>query len=166
MHKSCADDPFTSSGHMVKPEWLDSYEHMNMARYVELFDSVAYQLLDRVDLGAAYTLRTRQGVFVVDARVRFLKELPLGTTLSVSLRLLGVDDLRLHMWLELRQTGGDAVCATQEQLVLHVDLNSRKTKPFSIETRQRLEEVVQTHRREPAHREREIGMSCKVKRAK
>jgi len=153
--------PFTSHGHIVKPEWIDAYDHMNMSRYVALFDDVTYELLNSVDLGLAYTQRTRHGLFIVDARVRFLHELRVGTPLEVTLRLVGVDHLRLHMWLELRAEGSEAVCATQEQIGLHADLDRRRTTPFTAAVRQRLEQVVSAHRAEPGHAQRALSMRCK-----
>jgi acyl-CoA thioester hydrolase len=153
-------DPFTSYGHIVKPEWIDAYDHMNMSKYVALFDDVAYDLLDRVGLGVASTRTTRRGLFVVDARVRFLKELRVGTPIEVSMRLVGVDHLRLQMWLELREEGSSVVSATQEQMGLHADLDKRKTLRFPEEVRTRLDEVVALHRAEAAHGARVLTMRC------
>jgi len=149
-------DPFTSSGHVVKPEWIDAYDHMNMARYVALFDDVTYELLDGIGLGLEATRRTREGLFIVDARVRFLKELRVGTPLEVRLRFVGVDHVRLHMWAELREEGSDVLSATQEQLGLHADLERRKTMLFSAEHRARIEAVVAAHRAEPGHAQRPL----------
>jgi acyl-CoA thioester hydrolase len=154
-------DPFCSRGHVVRPEWIDEYDHMNMSRYVALFDDVTYALLDRVDLGLDYTRRTRRGLFTVDARVRFLKELRVGTPLIVSLRLIGVDQVRLHMWLELIAETSGVICATQEQLGVHVDLESRKTIPFDPDVRERLQDVVEAHRRDPLYAGHEFVMGCK-----
>lgn len=161
MESPARNDPFTSGGHVVKPEWIDAYDHMNMARYVGLFDDVSYDLLDVVGLGVESTKRTRLGLFIVDARVRFLKELRVGTALEVRLRLVGVDHVRLHMWLELRRQGSDVVCATQEQIGLHADLDSRKTVPFGAERRAELEAVVARHCAEPDHAARGLTMRCK-----
>lgn len=159
--ETAISDPFRSSGHTVKREWIDAYDHMNMSRYVALFDDVTYELLDSVDLGLAYTRRTRHGLFIVDARVRFLRELRVGAPLEVTLRLVGVDHVRLHMWLEMRTEGVEAACATQEQMGLHADLERRRTVPFSEPARTRLQRIVAEHCAEPAHAHRELLMRCK-----
>jgi acyl-CoA thioester hydrolase len=150
------NDPFISRGHVVKPDWIDAYDHMNMARYVALFDDVTYELLDGIGLGLEATCKTREGLFIVDARVRFLKELRVGTPLEVRLRFVGVDHVRLHMWAELRKEGSDIVSATQEQLGLHADLERRKTMPFSANHRARIEAVVAKHRAELGHAQRPL----------
>lgn len=156
------DELFTSRGHVVKPEWIDAYDHMNMSRYVALFDDVTYELLNSVDLGLAYTQRTRHGLFIVDARVRFLHELRVGTPLEVTLRLVGVDHLRLHMWLELRAEGSDTVHATQEQIGLHADLDRRRTAPFAETVLRQLQQVISAHRAEPGDAQRVLSMRCKA----
>jgi acyl-CoA thioester hydrolase len=151
-------DAFTSRGHSVKAEWIDAYDHMNIARYVQLFDDVTYALLDRVDLGLDYTKKTRRGLFIVDARVKFLKELRVGTPLEITMRLVGVDHVRLHLWLAMREAGSDVVRATQEQVGLHADLVARKTLPFSDAQRIELQSVVDRHRAEPEHRSRQLSL--------
>ncbi|CAN7773927.1 thioesterase family protein [Variovorax sp. LjRoot84] len=160
METGWLDDLFTSRGHIVKPEWIDAYDHMNMSRYVALFDDVTYDLLDRVDLGLAYTKRTRHGLFIVDARVRFLRELRVGTPLEVKLRLVGADHVRLHMWLELRAAGSDTVHATQEQIGLHADLDRRRTAAFAETVLEKLQQVVSAHRAEPEDAQRVLSMRC------
>lgn len=154
-------DPFVSHGHVVQPDWIDSYDHMNMARYVALFDRAADALLDQVGVGPAYTARTRHGLFTVDVRIRYLKELRVGASVAVRLRMVGCDHVRLHTWLEMLEEGSDALCATQEQMSLHASLEQRKTVPFSAEQRAALERVVALHRTEPGHASRALCMRCK-----
>lgn len=153
-----SDDPFTSRGHTVQPEWIDAYDHMNMAKYVQLFDDVTYALLDRVDLGLEYTKRTKQGLFVVDARVKFLKEVRVGIPLEVTMRLVGIDHVRLHLWLEMRAAGSNVISATQEQVGLHADLALRKTLRFSDGQRNAIQAVVDLHRAEPAYSSRKLSL--------
>jgi acyl-CoA thioester hydrolase len=154
-------DPFASYGHVVPPEWIDAYDHMNMARYVELFDRAGDDVLGEVGLGPRYTARTRHGLFTVDLRIRYLEELRVGMTVAVRLRLVGCDHVRLHTWLEMFEASSGRLFATQEQLSLHASLERRKTVPFSAEQRARLEDVVALHRREPEHAARTLCMRCK-----
>jgi acyl-CoA thioester hydrolase len=161
MGASALHDAFTSRGHIVRPDWIDAYDHMNMARYVALFDDVTYDLLDNVGLGVASTQKTRRGLFIVDARVRFLTELRVGTPLAVSLRLVGVDHVRLHMWLELRAEGSGKASATMEQMGLHASLETRKTMPFPADHRARIEAIVAQHASEPGHASRVLTMACR-----
>ena len=155
-------DPFVSHGHTVLPEWIDSYDHMNMARYVELFDRATDVVLGEVGFGPAYTARTRHGLFTVDVRIRYLEELTVGMTVAVRLRLVGCDHVRLHLWLEMFDEGSDRRFATQEQMSLHASLERRRTVPFSAGQRARLDEVVALHRGEPGQAARALCMRCKT----
>lgn len=137
--------PLVSGGHCVAPEWIDVYGHMNMARYAALFDEVGYALLDQVGVGQRYTDATRRGVFTVDVRIRYLKELHVGVPLSVSLRLLDVDHVRLHSFLELTNVETGRVAATMEQLAVHASLESRGVLRFDDALLARLRQVVRAH---------------------
>jgi acyl-CoA thioester hydrolase len=156
------EDRFVARGYNVPPEWIDSYDHMNMARYVELFDRATDDILGEVGFGPKYTQRTRHGLFTVDVRIRYLEELRVGMTVAVRLRLVGCDHVRVHMWLEMFEEGSERLFATQEQLSLHASLERRKTVHFSAGQRARLDEVVALHRGEPQHASRRLCMSCKV----
>ena len=155
------EDRFTSYGHLIPPEWIDAYDHMNMAHYMALFDHVTDELLGQVGFGPAYTARTRHGLFTVDARIRYAKEVRVGESVAVRLRLVGVDHVRLHMWLEMFGEDPPAVFATQEQMSLHASLASRRTVPFDASQRARLAEVVALHRRESEHASRPLCMRVK-----
>jgi acyl-CoA thioesterase FadM len=154
-------DRFVSHGHTVPPEWIDSYDHMNMARYPELFDRAADAVLGEAGFGPAYTARTRHGLFTVDVRIRYLQELRAGMTVAVRLRLVGCDHVRVHMWLEMFEEGSNVLFATQEQMSLHASLERRRTVPFSPEQRARLEALVALHRSEAQHASRPLCMRCK-----
>ena len=154
-------DRFVSRGHTVPPEWIDSYDHMNMARYVELFDKATDAVLGEVGFGPAYTARTRHGLFTVDVRIRYLRELRVGMAVAVRLRLVACDHVRLHMWLEMFDEGSGSLFATQEQMSLHASLEHRKTVPFDAGQRARLAAVIALHRADPGHASRNLCMHCK-----
>jgi acyl-CoA thioester hydrolase len=152
---------FISYGHEIVPEWIDAYDHMNMAHYMALFDQVADELLDQVGFGPTYTARTRHGLFTVDARIRYAREVRVGQSVAVSLRLVGVDHVRLHMWLEMSGADPPTVFATQEQMSLHASLETRRSVPFDAAQRARLEEVVALHRSDAEHATRPLCMRVK-----
>ncbi len=114
----------------VEEEWIDLYGHMNMVRYVALFDEVGYALLERWGLGETYTRERGYGLFVVNVAVHYRRELRVGTPLVLALRLLDADDKRMLSLLELRRADDGTVAATMEQLSIHVSLDTRKVTPF------------------------------------
>ncbi|NUB30407.1 thioesterase family protein, partial [Azospirillum brasilense] len=127
-----------SGVHTVDESWIDLYGHMNMVRYVALFDEVGYALMEQWGLGETYTRDKGLGLFVVDVAVHYRRELRAGTPLQVALRLLDADDKRLLSLLEIRRTDDGTVAATMEQLSIHVDLGTRKVTPFPPPLAERL----------------------------
>lgn len=131
-------DILLSGVHTVDESWIDLYGHMNMVRYVALFDEVGYALMEHWGLGETYTRDEGFGLFVVDVAVHYRRELRVGTPLQVALRLLDADDKRLLSLLEIRRADDGTVAATMEQLSIHVDLRTRKVTPFPPALAERL----------------------------
>ncbi|MBP2227838.1 acyl-CoA thioester hydrolase [Azospirillum agricola] len=135
----------TSGPLRVAEEWIDLYGHMNMARYVALFDEVGYALQERWGLGESYTRETRMGLFVVDVAISYRRELTAGTPLTLALRLLEADDKRLVSLMELRRGDDGTLAATMEQLSIHADLTTRRVVPFAPPAARRLRTLAEHH---------------------
>lgn len=133
----------------VDPAWIDEYGHMNAAHYVGIFDRVGFQLLREVGVGLDYTEATRCGIYTMNVHVAYLREVLAGDPLALRIRLLEADDKRLLCLMELMQTRDGYVAATMEQLSLHVDLDTRRAKPFPAELAQRLARTVAEHAGQP-----------------
>lgn len=133
----------------VDPAWIDEYGHMNAAHYVGIFDRVGFQLLREVGVGLDYTEATRCGIYTMNVHVAYLREVLAGDPLALRIRLLEADDKRLLCLMELMQTRDGYVAATMEQLSLHVDLDTRRAKPFPPELAQRLGRTVAEHAAQP-----------------
>lgn len=107
----------------VPPDWADYNGHMNEARYLEAMSKAADQLL----LWAGMTpeaVAAGQSVFTVETHLRHLAEVDIGDRIEVRTRVLSGGGKKLHLWHDLRV--GERLCATGEQLLLHVDLGTRK----------------------------------------
>ncbi|MDR7944938.1 thioesterase family protein [Achromobacter aegrifaciens] len=133
----------------VDPAWIDEYGHMNAAHYVGIFDRVGFQLLREVGVGLDYTEATRCGIYTMNVHVAYLREVLAGDPLALRIRLLEADDKRLLCLMELMQTRDGYVAATMEQLSLHVDLETRRAKPFPPELARRLARTVTEHAAQP-----------------
>ncbi len=133
----------------VDPAWIDEYGHMNAAHYVGIFDRVGFQLLREVGVGLDYTEATRCGIYTMNVHVAYLREVLAGDPLALRIRLLEADDKRLLCLMELMQTRDGYVAAIMEQLSLHVDLETRRVKPFPPELAQRLARTVAEHATQP-----------------
>jgi len=133
----------------VDPAWIDEYGHMNAAHYVGIFDRVGFELLRQVGVGLDYTEATRCGIYTMNIHVAYLREVLAGDPLALRIRLLEADDKRLLCLMELTQTRDGYLAATMEQLSLHVDLQTRRAKPFPPDLAARLAQTVAAHARHP-----------------
>lgn len=146
----------------VRDDWIDLYGHMNMVRYVGVFDEVGYILLDRWGLGESYTNEKRLGLFVVDVAINYRRELTAGTPLVLAMRLLEADDKRLLSLMELRRADDGTVAATMEQLSIHVDLTTRKVLPFAAPVARQLRDLAAVHAHLPLPPGHQRRLHCRA----
>ena len=137
--------PFTSPPMEVRAEWTDYNGHLNMAYYGVLFDNALDVVLAPLGLGPEVAAQTGASVFTAQAQVHYLRELHAGDSVIVDTRLIAHDDKRLHYVQTMRRLGEDAPVAVSENLVLHVDLASRRVAPFAPEVRARIADAVAAH---------------------
>ena len=129
----------------VQPDWIDYNGHMNLAYYVLVFDHATDALQDVVGLDAAYRAATGGSVFVVEAHLTYDNEVTLGEEMRVRTRVLDVDEKRLHLFHEMSAGNDDRLAATNELMILHVDLASRRTAPFPASVLAHLERLKAAH---------------------
>jgi acyl-CoA thioester hydrolase len=122
--------PFVSSVMRIEPAWIDYNGHLNVAYYNVLFDRAVDEVYELVGLGPAYLERTRHSTMVVEAHVRYLRELKLEDPVRVAVQLLDYDAKRIHVFEELRHATENWVSATSENMTLSVDMTAKKVAPF------------------------------------
>ncbi|MEM1341383.1 MAG: thioesterase family protein [Pseudomonadota bacterium] len=110
----------------VPPDWADYNAHMNEQFYLTCFSDATDRLLLWAGMDAACVAQGFS-VFTVETHIRHLGEVALGARITMDTRVIEGGGKRLHLWHELRQAGG--LCATGEQLLLHMDLNERRVAP-------------------------------------
>jgi len=123
---------------VVQDQWIDLYGHMNMAYYVQLLDDLGHRILDRFGLGEGYTREHNCGLFTVEANVKYIKEVRAGDPLRVELTPVRFDDKRLVTQVDLYHHELNYLSASMLQTALHVDLGTRRVRPFSEAAVQRL----------------------------
>lgn len=132
----------TAHREVVKPEWTDYNGHMNVAYYVLAFDHATDAFLDRLDLGEAYRARTNCSVFVVEAHVTYDQEVHEGDPLAITSRPLEVGGKTLRLFHRMEHGGEGFQAATNEVMILHVDMETRRTTPWPEDARARLQAAV------------------------
>ncbi|MFG7944975.1 thioesterase family protein [Streptomyces cacaoi] len=85
----------------VQPEWIDYNGHMSEAFYVLVFGHATDAMMDEVGLGPVYREDTGCSLYTVEAHVRYLREVSVGTPLVLRTRILGVDGRKLRFAHEM-----------------------------------------------------------------
>jgi acyl-CoA thioester hydrolase len=122
--------PFVSSVMRLEPQWIDYNGHLNVAYYNVLFDRAVDEVYELIGLGPSYLERHQHSTMVVEAHVRYLRELKLDDPVRVTVQLLDYDAKRIHVFEELRHATDNWVSATSENMTLSVDMTSKKVAPF------------------------------------
>ena len=126
----------------IRPEWIDSNGHMNLAYYVVVFDQATDVVFDALDIGTAYRARTGNSCFVAETHTLYEREVTEGETVRVATRLLAVDAKRLHLAHEMRHATTGERLALHELLCLHIDMHARRAAPWPPDRRAALEVAV------------------------
>lgn len=114
----------------VKPEWIDTNGHMNVAYYVLAFDSGVDLLWARAGIDDKYIKTRKCSTFAVEAHITYQQELCVGEPYRVTAQILALDSKRLHQFQRLYNAKSGALSATAEWLNLHVNLESRRVCPW------------------------------------
>ena len=129
----------------VLAEWVDYNGHMNVAFYVLAFDHATDAVLDRLDLGGEYRRRTGNSNFVVEGHVTYRREVHEGDELRFTTQVLGFDDKRLHLFHHMYSGPDDAVVATNEIMLVNVDMNRRRATPVPAAELESIKEIAAAH---------------------
>jgi acyl-CoA thioester hydrolase len=127
---------------VVRPEWIDSNGHMNLAYYVVVFDLATDKLYATLGIGDAYREATGNSCFTAETHTLYEREVRLGERLRVHTWLLGADTKRLHYFHELFHADSGERSAAQELMALHIDMRVRRVAPFPDVQRAALADAV------------------------
>ncbi|HEY8288253.1 MAG TPA: thioesterase family protein [Acetobacteraceae bacterium] len=122
--------PIVEYEDVVRPEWIDSNGHMNLAYYVVVFDLGTDRLYDALGIGNAYREATGYSCFTAETHTVYEREVRLGDRLLVRTWLLGNDAKRLHYFHEMFHADSGERSAAQELMALHIDMRVRRVAPF------------------------------------
>ena len=151
MNQNTAEPPYVLPRYrtVVAPEWIDPNNHLAVPYYHVIMNDAAWHASESWDYGVDYRTRTGQTTFVVEMHLRYLRELKLGDPVAATVRILGLDDKRLHVGYEVFHDGEGYLAAMGEGLAICVDTRTRRTAPFESTLRERLTKIFDTHRTLP-----------------
>ena len=118
---------------IIKKEWTDYNNHMNMAYYVLVFDQVWENMLEKFKMGENSAKTKNMSTMVVETYTTYNNEVKEGDEVEVNLTFFDHDKKRLHFKMEMIEKSSQKLSATLEMLSLYIDLNKRKVSEFEGE---------------------------------
>ena len=123
--------PLRIWGGAVLDEWIDYNGHMSEGFYGVVFGMASDEYLTRMGFDEHYRNTAGGSFYTVETHIVFVDELAPGTALAVDTTVAGADPKRVHLFHELRRGGDDALVATQESMMLHVDTRIDRVTPMA-----------------------------------
>lgn len=146
---------------VIKPEWIDFYDHMNVAFYVLVCDEATGAFWQYANEGRGIEQRDGAELVVLESHVNYLKEVRCGDPVRVTTQLLEVDDKRLRLFHTMIHATDGFVAATNEIKAIGFDLGRRRIMSFRPLTLQRLQAIWQEHQALPQPASAGQGISLK-----
>jgi acyl-CoA thioester hydrolase len=132
---------------VVKPEWIDPNEHMNVAYYVAAFDEATDVFMDYVGVGFRSTRATGNSTFVVGMNVDYQREVFEGDPLRITTQMLDWDHKRIHVFHQMYHAAEGYLAATNEVLLVHVCTRERRSAAFPAAAQAELARIAAAHER-------------------
>jgi len=118
---------------IIKKEWTDYNNHMNMAYYVLVFDQVWEIMLEKFKMGESSAKTSEMSTMVVETHTTYNNEVKQGDEVEINLTFFDHDKKRLHYKMEMIKKSSKKLSATLEMLSLYIDLSKRKVSEFENE---------------------------------
>ena len=118
---------------IIKKEWTDYNNHMNMAYYVLVFDQLWEIVLAKFKMGEQSAKTSQMSTMVVETHTTYNNEVKEGDEVEVNLTFFDHDKKIIHFKMEMIEKSSKNLSATLESLSLYIDLNRRKVSEFEDE---------------------------------
>lgn len=126
----------------VPQTWTDYNGHMNEAHYLEAGAKATDQFMVMIGADADY-IASGLSYFTAESHVRYLNETHEGARLRVETQVINGEGKKLHLFHNL--LSGGSLVATVETLLLHVDLDTRRSCPPAPKVAEALVRIAAAH---------------------
>jgi acyl-CoA thioester hydrolase len=124
----------------VLPEWIDFNGHLRDAYYVLVASCAADALMDHLGMDAAYRQRTHCTLYTLEMHVHYFHEVLQTDLLEVTVRIIAVDEKRIHAGFDLNCARYSEPAASVELMLLHVEQGEKvAARPFPTEVARALD---------------------------
>ena len=127
---------------IIKKEWTDYNNHMNMAYYVLVFDQLWEIVLAKFKMGEQSAKTSQMSTMVVETHTTYNSEVKEGDEVEVNLTFFDHDKKRIHFKMEMIEKSSKKLSATLEMLSLYIDLSKRKVSEFEEEKVKLMDEFI------------------------
>ena len=97
---------------IIKKEWTDYNNHMNMAYYVLVFDQVWEIMLEKFKMGESSAKTSEMSTMVVETHTTYNNEVKQGDEVEINLTFFDHDKKRLHYKMEMIEKSSKKLSAT------------------------------------------------------
>lgn len=129
----------------VLAEWTDYNGHLNDACYLVIFSHATDALMAQVGLDAAGRAATGHSIFTLESHINYLNEVKQGVAVEVHTQILGVDAKRLDVYHTLHRVADGELLAANQQMLLNVDMATRRSAPFAVAVAPRVQALADAH---------------------
>ncbi|MDP5085515.1 MAG: thioesterase family protein [Yoonia sp.] len=131
----------------VKPEWVDEYQHLNMAHYLTICDQANWAFWNWIN-APEQTIAARAGheYVIVENHVTYSGELTEGAAFTIQTQLTDFDSKRLILFHRVLDGDGN-LSATNEVKCLGFNLETRRPENWRPRVSGRLEQIHGAHAR-------------------
>jgi len=126
---------------VVAPEWIDYNGHAHESRLFQVLGDTTDALLRHIGLDLA----SGGSYYTVETHLSHLGQARAGERLHTTTQVLGHDEKRLHVFHALYRTADDALLATAEMMLLHVDARAERASPAPPAVLERIDGIARAH---------------------
>lgn len=113
---------------LIREGHLDTFGHVNNAAYFQLFEEARWDLITANGYGLAEVVKRKQGPVLLDAQIKFLKELRLRERITIRTRSLPFEGKIGRIEQAMLKDDGSVACEASFT-VGFFDLAARKLIP-------------------------------------
>ena len=137
---------FHITNKIIKKEWTDYNNHMNVSYYLLIFDKFGADVLnDTFKMGEHSAKTTGKSTMIVESNITYNQELKIDDVVDVNLVYFDHDKKRLQYKMEMIHKEKKFLASTIEVLALYVDLNTRKVSEFENEKIQIMDDYIKSN---------------------
>lgn len=162
-HETTVPAPLALYHCRVPKEWIDYNGHMTESAYLWAFGEASDALFRYIGIDEDYR-EAGTSFYTVETHINFYLECRQHDPLIFKTQVLDLDEKRLHLFHSMIHGDSQALIATTEQMLLHVDSNAAKASPIQFGVMNALTAVYQAHRKLP--KPKQVGRQMQINQAK